>query len=215
MTTWLEYVTILRDSVISYDPTTLSSDSLEDLTHWAFNDLCQHTAAITELLITTGVTINPDDAEVYDLSVDLQYTLDPLPYFYPFEAYETAAVYVDDAIIAQTTYSFTRNGYILFDAAPGGTTLEVVYYSYYPLPEVDTDVIAIPQWAEGIVAHRIVSYATQRQMVQAAFIGQFDGNRDAGNPEHNPLKELQTHSEIMYKHYLSYIPRQDRALGLW
>lgn len=217
MVTWVDYLEKVRRTTVSFNADTIATaDAMLDCANYAFNDLCMHTAYISEMSLTHGVSIDPDNSpNPYDLSTVLQYRLVPEAYFDPIEAYATAAVYVDGDIVSQDDYEFTRSGHLLFGTAPGGSLLEIDYYAFYPEVLGDADVLTIPRWAEGISKFRILSHLTTLVATQAADIAQYKGSRDSGNPEHNPLEELQKHAETMYRQLLNYVPRQDRHAPLW
>lgn len=204
MTTWGEYRTQLRRSVLK-DPNqvTWSDDILRDLMGWALDTFCAHTAVATGMTYSavTGTTVAIPDNVFGDLEatglVYLQTT--------PIQVAEPQ--FFQDQSPKGTTYFYSLWGnQLVFNAAPG-CDVTLRYFAYYDRPVLDSDVVACPQWAESALTYLIGAYALTSIGVQSANISQWD---EKGNEENNALRAQQKYFMGLYEDALRRHSPQDR-----
>ena len=209
MTTWLEYRTAIRGSVLKdypeKTPDTENKWSNEDILmyfKWACALFANHTSYYV-------------DETVDSANVDTQTKTVTLSAIADDQWWSNTAVVTIDGGAAENDHYLNSNG-VSFTITDDNVTLtdasviRVRYFAFYPVPTLDTDVIAIPAWAEAALTHLIAYFALQRIAVNNSTVNQWDTKRDSGNPEHNPVQEEQKYLFSQYLTLINLRSRQDR-----
>lgn len=214
---WGQYLTAIRTTLLGAEDgnSDWSDEDIAQFVAWAQDDFAHHTPYIAEVILDATVT-NPDTALPYDTSSDDLYHYDADPYPSTQLVSQYAGVYVEQSDIwtqINEGFSFTDKG-VEFDTPPASDVM-LRYYAYYPKPDVllPNAPMLVPRWALSALKHRILSYALIPSSIDTASIRQFATKRDSGNPEHNPLLEVQQWQERMYEALISkYQPLERKQL---
>lgn len=217
--TWFTYREMLRtiglpNTFVVIGEAEIDLDkAIEMATHFAFNEFCAHTAKTLEFIYDNTIT-NPVDDEPYNLSEDTVYRLPALAYPNPRTIKAKSWVYIEDVLVDKSLYYWSEGYRDIVWIAPPVKDFEIRYYAYYDLPingtETDELLVDIPDWALGIVRHRIVSHILSMSSIETADIRQWNTRRDSGNPDNNPLADRMMASEKMYKILIDAVPSQNQ-----
>jgi hypothetical protein len=100
------------------------------------------------------------------------------------------------------------SGQIRFPA--GNLTGKLSYFKLYTHIVAEADVIAVPEWSIVGLAHLTIAYSLTPKAVEQAAFRRYQDQREAGQPEDNPMrKQAQFHMGI-YKEHVGLVRPQDR-----
>ena len=206
MTTWAEYRTAIRDSVlkdiekVDDEDNKWSNADLLIFYRWATAIFANHTSYYVDESIVDGGSqdFSTKTITLSEIADDQWWT--------------NAVVTIGDSVeedhyLASNGTSFTFDSDVELDTSD---TVRVRYFAFYPIPTLDTDVIAIPAWAESALTHLVAYFALQNQAVPNASVNQWNTKRDSGNPEHNAVQEEQKYLWSMYMTIINLRSKQDR-----
>lgn len=116
----------------------------------------------------------------------------------------------------EITWANIPNGYITLndDLPSGGTTLGLIYYALWPVPENDTDgnfIISVPSYALTAIALYAASYVLAVYSVDTSSQGQYKQKLDSGRPTDNPI---QNSSEFFLKRFQNEMGRMPQIKRL-
>jgi hypothetical protein len=208
MITWAEFRQQLRRSVLKdIDEITWTDDQALDFIGWALDTFSAHTAMEKELLVTgvTGTTV-PVPSDIYD-------NLEVSGLLYLRKGGQT--LYIDSREFPEETshisYRTWQNVIELSHVPETGSTLHIRYFSYWPHPLLDTDLILAPQWSYPALTYLVGSFALGPVGIASANINQWKDRTDSGNPEHNALRAQQKWFLQMYEQEIARYPKQNRS----
>lgn len=127
--------------------------------------------------------------------------------------YHDPVMYTDSMNLESGTgYRIAPGNVLRFTTAPtAADTLTVEHFAFYNHPYADSDTIDIPQWGIQAIAYLSAAHALSGDSMKSAKIRQYNQRADSGNPEDNPIKEIQSWWLEMYEREMSrYVP-QDRS----